>query len=705
MGTTLQVTDLRNIALVGHGATGKTTLADLMLFKAGIGTRPGSVDDGSSRLDIDDEERQHHFSVSSHLVHFKHLERTINLLDTPGYPDFIGQVVGALRGVETVCIVINAAAGIEANTRRVFQLSAGEHLGKIIVLNKLDQEQIHFRELVQEIQAAFGKQCVLLNMPDQVGPGFSRVISTLDVPAELPPGLPFAPEEVHQSLMDAVVECDEEMMNRYLNGERFAEDELFKCIEYALAAGTLIPIVCCSARTGVGVPELMDVLAHDSLAPGDLHHLAVAADGHLVDVPADETAPFLAQVIKTRIDPFVSRMNFLRIFSGTLRRDDNVFSERLGKNIRITGLYHVQGGHAEPIDVAVAGDIVAVVKIDDLRIGDSVSDGRNGHLQFPPIPFPAPMTGLGIEPRSRGDQQKISVALHRISEEDPTFTSGHERSTHELVMHGMSELHLKIIEERLHAREKVDILTHPPKIAYREAPTIAAQGMYRHRKQTGGAGQFAEVHLRIRPFPPGTDAHEFCTAETFPHLRAVRHHAEFNAVFVDCISGGSIPNQFIPAVEKGVVERLERGALAGFPIQNVAVELFFGKYHAVDSNENAFRTAGSHCFRDVFKQSKPGLLEPVYLLRITFPPEKFGDIAGDLTTRRGRVDATESGTDGTQVITARVPGAELHGYSRSLSSLTGGQGSFTVGAMHYDILPMHHQTRVLSTLTALHEET
>lgn len=698
------VNEVRNVALVGHGAVGKTTLADLMLFRAGISTRAGSVDDGSSLLDVDDEEKQHRFSISSHLMHFDHAGQSLNIIDNPGYPDFIGQVIGSLRAVETAVIVINAAAGIEVNTRKVFALAEQAGLGRMILINKLDQENIRFPELIEQIQETFGNRCVLMNVPNGLAGNFTEVISTLDIPANVPAGMPIKPAEINQSLMDAIVECDEALMERYLEAETFTDDEIFHAIEHAMAAGTLIPIFCCSAKTGVGVKEFTDALAHDALTPADIIRTGVNVAGQSVNIPASEEEHLVAQVVKTRIDPFVSKMSYLRIFSGRLAKDGNIQVSRNGKNLKIGNLFRVQGGQQEAVDRAAAGDIVAVVKMDELHVGDTVTDGKNGTVNMPPLQFPIPMIALGVEPKSRNDQQKISGALHKIAEEDQTFSATHEAQTHELVMHGMSDLHLKIVEERLHKRDKVDIVTHVPKIPYRETVSGDAEGMYRHKKQTGGAGQFGEVHMRIAPLPQNLDIAKYCTRERFEGMREYHYHPENNYVFIDRISGGSIPNQFIPAVEKGILERMERGVLGGFRVQDVSVELFFGKYHAVDSNENAFRTAGSMCFKQVFGEARPVLLEPIVKMEITIPADKFGDITSDLNSRRGRVEGMDSAAGGFQVITAKAPLSEVTTYGRSLSSMTGGQGSFIMEFSHYDQMPMNEQQKVVAAAGKMKEE-
>lgn len=698
------VDDVRNVALVGHGAVGKTTLADLMLFKAGVGSRAGSVDDGTSVLDFDEDEKHHKYSISSSLIHFNFGGKAFTVVDTPGYPDFIGQAIGALRAVETAVVLIGASAGIEVNTRKVFQLAGEAELGRIIVINKLDLENIRFPELIESIQSTFGKKCVLMNVPNGLGAAFTGVISTLKVPEKPPAGMPIQPADITQSLMDAIVESDEKLMERYLAEEQFSDEEIAHAIEHAIAAGTLIPIFCMSAKTGVGVPEFMEAVAEDGLTAADIPHVAKSAAGETVPIEAKEDGPLIAQVFKTRIDPFVSRMSYVRIFSGKVGKDGMLVNARTGKSSKVSNLFRLQGGQQEAIDSASAGDIAVFIKMDDLQVGDTLIDGKSGVLHMPPLKFPTPMIGLGVEPKSRNDQQKISGALHKIEEEDQTFHTTREAQTHELVIRGMSDLHLKIVEERLHRREKVDIITHPPKIPYRETVNSAHEGMYRHKKQTGGAGQFGEVHLRVSHLPQGQNMEEYCTKERFLNMRQFHYHPEINYVFVDRVSGGSVPNQFIPAVEKGILDRMTKGVLAGFQVQDVCVELFFGKDHPVDSNENAFKTAGAMCFKQEFLQAKPVLLEPIVKVEITIPGDKFGDITSDLNGRRGRVEGMDTAPGGYQTIIARAPLAEVTTYARSLSSMTGGRGSFIMEFSHYEPMPANEQAKVVAAAGKMKED-
>lgn len=693
---------IRNIVLVGHGAVGKTTLADQMLYKAGVGTRPGSVDDGTSLLDTDDEAKQHHFSISAAMVHFEHHGMRVNVIDTPGYPDFVGQVISAVCAAETALITINASAGIEANTRRTFDLAGKAHLARVIVLNKLDQENVDFASLVETLQESFGTNCIPLNVPCGAGAKFKGVKTTLVTGNPEQNGCVVNPALYASAVMDAIVEADDELMERYLEGDQLEAQEVLGGINKAIAQGTLIPIFCVSAKSGIGVPELMDAIADFALAPGELVRHAVA-DGQDVEVNSTTDAPLVAQVFKTRIDPFVSKMSFIRVLSGTMTKDSMVKDMRTGKGIKIHQLLDVQGGQVEAVDEAHAGDVVVVAKVDEFQIGDTLV-GADRSFTLPTIEFPTPMIGLAVEPKSRNDQQKISGALHKIEEEDPTFRITRDPQTHEMVMRGMSDLHLQIVQERLHKRDKVDVVVHAPKVPYRETCVGKAEGSYRHKKQSGGSGQFAEVHLRVYALPRDLDPETYFTKQQFESLRDYHYDKELNFAFLDCVSGGSVPNQFIPAVEKGIRDRMEKGVLAGYQVQDVAVALFFGKDHPVDSNEAAFRMAGSCCFRDVFLQAKPCLLEPVMHLEVTIPGDHVGSVTSDLNTRRGRMEGMDPLPGNMTIVQARAPLSELMTYARSLSSMSGGQGSFTMDFSHYEQVPAHEQQKIVAAAQMKHDD-
>lgn len=695
-----KIQDIRNVALVGHGASGKTTLADLMLFKAGEASRAGSVDDGTSLLDTDEDEKEHKYTISSAVCHFEHNGKRVHLIDTPGYPEFVGHAVGALRAVETAVVVVNASSGIEVNTRRTFSRAGDAGVGRMVLINKLDQENVDFNALLGMIQETFGAACVPLNVPVGNGHDFSGVISTLKVPADVPAGVAADPKELNQTVMDAIVEADEELMMRYLEGEELSLEEVSGGVAKAIAAGTLIPVFCASSKNDVGVSEFMDAIASFGLNPTQVPRTATNEEGEEVPIEQTPDGPLVAQIFKTRIDPFVAKMSFVRIYSGKMTKDSSVTPAGESKPVKVSQLLEVQGGKHNNVDEVEAGGILALVKIDELHVGNTLT--KEGNLRMPPINFPTPMIGLAVEPATQADQQKISGALHKIVEEDPTFNVTRNAQTKEMVMYGMSELHLQIVEERLKKRDKVQINTHQPKIPYRETVMAAAEGHYRHKKQSGGSGQFAEVHFRIAALPRDINPEEYFTKDRFPNMRHYHYDPELNYAFIDRVTGGSVPNNFIPAVEKGIRERMERGVIAGYQVQDVSCELFFGKDHPVDSNETAFKTAASMCFRNVFNEAKPALLEPIVTIEITVPDDKLGDINGDLSTRRGRPEGMESAPGGFQIIKAKVPLAEVMTYARDLSSMTGGQGSYSLEPSHYEMVPGNEQQKIVAA--AKHEE-
>ncbi len=692
------IADLRNIALCGHGSTGKTTLVERLLEKTGAVKQAGSVDEGTSVCDFDEGEQTHKYSIESTLVHFEHGGKFFQLLDTPGYPDFIGQAIGALHAADTAAIAVNAHVGIEVNTRRVFDVAGRLGLARMIVVTKLDSENIDFPALVASLQEMFGAGCVPLNVPLGSGHELRGVASTLDVPDDTSGAL-MDPAEIRESLIEAVVEADEAAMEKYLEGEPPSDAELERLMLAAIAGGNLIPIVCVSAKEGVGLDELLDTWVRYALPPDRLKREASGDDGGSVELKPDPNGPLVAQVFRTRIDPFVQKLSFIRVYSGTLKRDASVPVSGVRKNVKLTQPMRIQAAHHDNIDEAGPGELVAVAKMDDLHTGSSLGD-----YTLPEIRFPTPMVGLAVTPKSRGDEAKLSGALHKVVEEDPTFRLDRDAQTKELVTTGMSELHLQIIQERLQQRDKVEINTHEPKIPYRETIQAPADGSYRHKKQSGGRGQFGEVHIRMFPLPEGTDIEEFATKDRFAQMREFHYDPGHNFLWVDSIVGGSIPNNFLPAVEKGFKDRIERGVIAGYTVQNVCVEVHFGKHHPVDSSEAAFKTAGSMCFRNVFQQAKPSLLEPIVKIDVTVPGDNLGDINSDMSGRRGRVLGMSSAGGDLQTVTAEVPLAEVTTYARSLSSLTGGRGSYSMEFSHYDVVPPNVQKEIIDKAALKEEE-
>jgi elongation factor G len=691
------VADIRNVAICGHGNAGKTTLVDHLLVESGAVTGKPSVDAGTSICDFDEEEKHHKHSIESSVVHIDHAGKRINVIDCPGYPDFIGQMIGALRAVETALIAIDAHSGIKVNTRRSWSEAGKAGCGRILVVTKLDTENIDFPGLVNTIKEVFGSGCALLNVPVGLGESLKGVINTLELPADTN-GAVMDPKAIHEALVESIIEVDEKVMERYFEGEMPSPTELSTLMVQAIAAGTLTPILCVSSKKDVGVKELLDVLATAAIPP-DVTSRSAARNGDTVTLKADAKAPLAAQVFKTRIDPFVHRLSYIRVYSGTLKKDSTLESGGARKGIKIGGLLSVQGRDTAAVDEAGPGDIVAVAKCEDLHTGMSLGD-----VVLPPITYPTPMVGLAVAPKTRGDEAKLSGALHKITEEDPTIHLDHDPETKEMVLTGMSELHLTMIRERLKRRDHVEVEAKEPKIPYRETVQTDAEGSYRHKKQSGGAGQFAEVHARIYPFPEGADPEEFATKARFPQLKSKHYHPQNNFLWVDTVVGGTIPGNFLPAIEKGFLERIKQGVVAGYPIQNVCVEVYYGKDHPVDSNETAFRIAGSRVFAEIFKLARPGLLEPIVNLHITVPAGNVGDVSSDLSGRRGQMVGMETVGGGMTTVEAKAPLAEVSTYARTLSSMTGGQGSYTMEFSHYDVVPGNVQQDIISKAQLKAEE-
>jgi elongation factor G len=705
------VEDVRDIALVGHRAAGKTSLADALLFEAHAVDRLGSVDDGTSVADTDEDEQRHHYSIDAHVLHAEHGGKYLHIIDAPGTPDFVGAALEALAAVETAAVVVSGVNGIEMNTRRMFKEAGDKGLGRVIVVNKLDAEKIDFPAVVAAIQETFGKQCIPFNVPNATGEKFAQVVCVLDPPGKTD-GFPMDPTTVRSQLIDAVVEADESLTEKFLEHGEVSAEELEAAIPKALAAGTLVPIFCTSAKKDVGVKELLDALSRHGLSPSyarrKLERLTGGKNGQAKPIEPTEASEFLGQVFKVVNDRYVGHLSFIRVLAGRLTPNTNITDVNTGKQVRVGQLLCVQGKTHAACPEAVAGDIIAVAKVDGLHVGDTVALRGDAPL-LPAIAFPSPMFGLAIEPKNRGDEQKISAGLHKIAEEDPTIKILHDPQTHEMVISGVSQLHLEVVQERLKHRFDVDVVTKEPKIPYHE--TIAAKGEadYRHKKQTGGRGQFAEVHLRVYPIDREIKTQEqlekeFANKSNFEKLRSVHYDPAYNFAFLDHIVGGTIPNNFIPAVEKGCKEMMERGVLAGYRMQDIAVEVHFGKYHDVDSSEAAFKTAARNAFKKAILAARPSLLEPIVKMEVTVPGKYTGAVLGDLPTKRAHVENQDSLPGDMTVLTARAPLAEVARYAAQLGGLTQGQGSYSMELSHYEQVPANVQQQIVAKAGQMKEE-
>jgi len=668
------VESLRNIAVVGHNAAGKTTLVEHLLFKAGRTNRLGSVDDKTSILDYEDQERERRVTIDSALAWLEWKKNRFNLLDCPGSLDFVADAIGGLQAVETALITVAAPAGIELNTRRMWKAAAAR--ARMIVITKMDADNITDHDAtLAKIQEVFGASCVPVNVPLGVGASFKGVASVLD-PNQKAEGI----DEARTQLMDVIAESDEALMERYLNEEKITADEIAAALRKAVAAGKVVPIFHCSGRSGAGLEELLDGLA--ALAPSPLDVAprkgANAKDGAEVEIKPDPAAPLVAQVFKSITDPFVGKLAYFRVFAGSFKADSTVFNSRSGRNERVGQVLKPFGKDTESVPVIATGDFGAVSKIDDVQIGDVFCPADHA-VKMASAKYPTPMVSLAVMPRSRNDEQKIGQSVAKLTTECPTFNFNRDTQTHELVVTGMSQRHVDVMIARLKSRFQVEVDTKEPKIPYKETISANGESQYRHKKQTGGSGQFAEVWLKTEPMERG---------------------AGFE--FVDEVVGGAIPNQFIPAIEKGVREQMAKGILAGCVIEDVRVKVYFGKYHPVDSNEQAFKTASAMAFTLAFNASKPVLLEPVVRVDVTVPSQYMGAITGDLNGRRGRIVGMEAEGD-LQTISAEVPLAEVLRYATELSSMTGGVGAYTMEFCRYDIVPTQAAQKVIAAAKAAKE--
>jgi elongation factor G len=710
--STHHVDDVRDIAIVGHRAAGKTSLADALLFEAHAVDRLGSVDDGTSVGDTDEDEQKHRFSIDTHVLHAEHAGKHMNLLDAPGYPDFIGAALEALVACETAAVVVSAVNGIEVNTRRMFHEAGARGLYRVLVINKVDADNVDFAKVYAGVRETFGKACALFNAPDGVGPKFTKVLDVIDPPKTVPSSCPVSLDEARTQLVEAVVDADEALMEKYLTDGTISTAELTDAIPKAIQAGTVVPVFCASAKKNAGVKELLDAFGRYGLSPTmarrKIDQLKVGEDGKQTTVEPNETAEFMGQVFKVVNDRYVGHLSFIRVITGKLTPNHSVVNRTSGNSIRIGQLLSVQGKTHSPVTEAVPGDIIAVAKVDGLHIGDTVSYKSDApKLPFPR--FPSPMYGLAVEPKNRGDEQKISAGLHKIADEDPTVRILHDPQTHELVISGVSQLHLEVVKERLKHRFDVEVVTKDPKIPYRETVTGKGEGDHRHKKQTGGRGQFAEVHLRVYSISRDIKSKEqleaeFANKSNFEKLRSVHYDPHANFAFIDHVVGGTIPNNFLPAIEKGVKEAMERGVLAGYHVQDLAVEVYFGKDHPVDSSEAAFKTAGRWAFKKAFMAARPVLLEPFVKLEITVPTRFTGAILGDLPTKRAHVENQESLPGDLTVIMATAPLAEVARYAAQLGGMTQGQGSYTMELSHYDTVPANVQQQIVSKAQIKEEE-
>jgi elongation factor G len=673
----VQVADIRCLALVGPAGAGKTSLADALLAASGAISTAGSVERGTTVADHDPLARRMQHSLQSAVLHTHWRGSRIHLIDTPGAPDFIGMSLPALEAVDTAVVVVNATTGVEPMALRMMQHAAERGLDRVVVVNRIDAPGVDLAAVLAQVREAFGRECLPLNLPQTTASG--GPVQVVDAFFNRDGDSDFGPvAAAHRALVEQVVEVDAAFVDRYLEDGDVDPAELHAPLEQALREGHLIPVCFVSARTGAGVAALLDVIHHLLPHPGEGNPPAFlrgeGADAQPMQATPDPALHVLAHVFKVTVDPYIGKLGVLRVHQGTVTPGLQLYVGDGRKPFRVAHLYRLQGKAHVEVDRALPGDIVAIAKVDELHFDAVLHDAaEDDHIHLAPLPLPEPVHGLALEPKRRGDEQKLWDTLAKLVAEDVCLKVVHAAGTNETVVYGLGELHLRLLLDRLREQHRIEVDTRPPRIAYRETATASAEGHHRHKKQTGGAGQFGEVQLRVDPLPRG---------------------AGFE--FVDAVKGGTIPGVYIPAVEKGVREAMAAGAISGHAVVDVRVTVLDGKHHSVDSKEIAFVTAGRKAFWAAMREARPIVLEPVVDLQISAPAAAMGDITGDLAARRGMVAGTQTTALGAVVIQAQAPLAEVVGWQTRLNAMTSGEGRYTLALSHHAPVPPNVQAQLVA---------
>ena len=672
---------IRNIALLSHSGAGKTILAEAMLHTAGVTTRLGTVEDGTTTSDFEPEEHKRNTSVNTAILKVPWNGHKLNIIDTPGYADYRGEVASGLRVADSAVILVAAQAGIEVGTGQMWNLAESSNLPRIVYISKLDRENADFWAVVSALQDRFGRHLVPIQIPNGAEESSTGVISLLDPEAEVPAGLESEFEDARERLIEAVAEIDDELATKYLEGEEISQDEMLAGVKLGLMEGSLVPILAGSSFRQIGISELMDFAVGYLPSPADVDVPNGRKPGteELSPVACDSAGSLAALVFKTAADPFVGKLSYFRVYGGTFHGDSQVQNATRGDAERVGQVFEVQGRGQEAVPELAAGDIGAVTKLNSVLTGNTITS-RDQPIILSGVDFPQPVYMMAVYPKSKADVDKMTSSLSRIAEEDPALVLTRDPNTNEMIMGGLGDTHLDVAIEKMQRKFGVEMVLEVPRVPYKETISRRARVEYRHKKQTGGHGQFGHVWIEVEPLPRGSGFE-----------------------FAQTIVGGVVPREYIPSVEKGVRSALTDGVVAGFPVVDMKATLVDGSYHTVDSSGVSFEIAGGHAATKGLQQADPILLEPVMKVEISVPDEFTGDIIGDLNSRRGRIQGMVPNGDGTTTVQVEAPQSEMLTYATELRSQTQGQGGFTTEFDHFEAVPAHLVDRVVQLNQELDE--
>lgn len=668
---------LRNVVLLSHSGAGKTILSEAALLATKATTRLGRVEDETTTSDYEPEEHKRQNSIQTSVLPVIHKDFKINLLDSPGYADYRGEVVSALRAADAALVLVSAPAGVEVGTIQMWQMA--EDLPRLIVVSKLDRENSEFDRVMEALVEAFGRECVPVQIPIGSEADFSGVVNLLDPKADVPADLADEAEEARERIIEAAAESDEELADKYLEGEELTQDEILAGLKVGMSEGTFIPVVATSGLNGVGVVELLDAIVGLLPSPADRPAHTAQKGEEDIDLSPDSSGPLAAQVFKTSADPFVGKLSYFKVFSGTLKSDTQVWNASRNKSERTGTAYTIRGKDQEAVEELAAGDIGALAKLNSALTGDTLSD-RADPITLPALEFPPPVFSMAAFPKSKADVDKLTNAISRMVEEDPSLSVSREPNTAELLLGGLGDVQVDVAVEKMKRKFGVEILLMTPKVPYKETISRQSNAHYRHKKQTGGRGQFAEVYLEVEPLPRGSGFE-----------------------FDERVVGGAVPREYIPSVQKGCVKALDSGVIGGFPVVDVKATLYDGSFHDTDSSGVSFEIAGNNALSDGIEQASPQLLEPIMYAQILVPDGDTGDVMGDLNSKRARILGMNPEGNGFTTIEVEAPQAEMMRYATDLRSQTQGRGTFTMRFDRYQEVPVHLVERAVEQQKELEE--